>query len=226
MAVIDMIDWAKLQCFIPTIVQDVDTSVVLAVTQTSQPMMQQLIDGLNPSLKQPEDSPHPIAQQLFVDCDLDCLLVKAKASDAQRAESRTFFTPLSQQVPQDLFTRSKLVLAVTQCVEQRNVLMAAFMHQEALELTLKTGFVHYFSRKRQKLWKKGEESGHLQHLVAGSYDLKAHALVLDIRQEGPACHDNYRSCFYRRVNADGTLGIDGLYMAGSRTMTFRIGRII
>ncbi len=228
MAVIDMIDWAGLQCFIPTIVQDVDTSEVLAVTQTSLSRLEDLINGLKVSQgnSSPANVAHPVVHELFVDCDLDCLLVKARATDAQRAESRTFFTPLAQEVPQDLFTRSRLVLAVTRCVEKKNVLMAAFMHQEALELTLSTGLVHYFSRKRQKLWKKGEESGHLQHLVAGSYDLKAHALVLDIRQEGAACHEGYRSCFYRRVNADGTLGIDGQYVLGHRTMGIRVGRII
>lgn len=226
--VFDMINWPKLKGLLPAIVQDVDTSEVLAVTQTSQSGLIDLIDALKVS-RGNDDSrncQYPMVQELFIDCDVDCLLVKARATDLQRAEARNFYMPLEKEVPDNLFTRSKLVLAVTQDVEKRNVLMAAFMNEESMKLTFSTNLVHYFSRSRQKLWKKGEESGHIQHLVAGRYDLKAHALVFDIRQEGPACHDGYRSCFYRRVNEDGTLGIDGQLVLGNRVMGMRVGRII
>lgn len=210
--VAEMLRWGELQGYLPTVVQDINTSEVLAVTRTTQPTFEELIDRwkLRPFEEDPENCSHPIAQELYVDCDVDCLLVKARTSAAQQTECRDFFCLLRQEVPSGLFGRSRLVLAVTQDAERHDVLMAAFMDEAALKLTLSTRFVHYFSRKRQKLWKKGEESGNVQHLVAGRYDLKAHAVVLDIRQEsGAACHEGYRTCFFRRIETDGGLMVVG-----------------
>lgn len=200
------VNWSELQGFLPTIVQDIITSEVLAVTRTTQPIFEDLIERwkFRPFEDDPADCPYPIAQELYMDCDVDCLLVKARASLEQREKFCTFFDPLEQEVPPKLFGKNKLILAVAQDAERRDVLMAAFMDKNALRLTLSTRFVHYFSRTRQKLWKKGEKSGMVQHFVAGRYDLKAHAVVLDIRHEGgAACHKGFRSCFFRRVTDSG-----------------------
>ena len=213
-SVMDMVKWEELKRLLPTVVQDVSTSEVFAVTQTTPLVFRSLVRSLqfgsHGENEDPDEWGRPIEQELYVDCDVDCLLVKARASDTQRTECRTFFHPLGQEVPPELFGKSKLILAVTQDVQRKDVLMAAFMDEVALKLTLSTGFVHYFSRKRQKLWKKGEESGNVQHFIAGRYDLKAHAVVMDNRQEGgAACHEGYRSCFFRRIEPNGSLKVIG-----------------
>lgn len=210
--VTELIRWEELQGHLPTIIQDISTSEVLAVTRTTQETFGDLIQRwrFRPYEVDPEDFPEPILQELYLDCDLDCLLCKAKASLMSQAECRNYFRPLEVGSVPSLFARSRLVLSVAQDIERRDVLMAAFMNKEALERTLATGFVHYFSRKRQKLWKKGEESGHIQRFLGGRYDEKAHAIVLNIRQEGgAACHEGYRTCFFRRIDFDGTLAVIG-----------------
>ena len=98
------------------------------------------------------------------------------------------------------FDEKGLVPAIAQDAAGGEVLMLAYMNREALGLTLATGLCHYFSRSRQKLWKKGESSGHLQHLKEIRYDCDADALLLTIEQVGPACHTGRRSCFYRRLS--------------------------
>ena len=82
--------------------------------------------------------------------------------------------------------------------------MLAWMNAESFAETLATGRAVYFSRSRGRLWRKGEESGHVQ-LVEGVYvDCDADTILLKVRQTGPACHEGYRSCFFRRVTAAGT----------------------
>jgi len=98
------------------------------------------------------------------------------------------------------FDERGLVPAIAQDAAGGEVLMLAYMDREALGLTLATGLCHYFSRSRQKLWKKGESSGHLQHLKEIRYDCDADTLLLKIEQVGPACHTGQRSCFYRRLS--------------------------
>ena len=80
--------------------------------------------------------------------------------------------------------------------------------QCALRETLETGVVHYFSRSRQKLWKKGESSGNTQQVEEIRIDCDQDAVVLRVKQKGPACHAGYRSCFYRTVEKDGTLRLN------------------
>ncbi len=89
-----------------------------------------------------------------------------------------------------------LVPAVAQDAADGTVLMLAWMNEESLRLTLETGFATYWSRSRQKLWKKGETSGHTQEVLAVKYDCDADALLLTVRQTGPACHTGARSCFF------------------------------
>lgn len=101
------------------------------------------------------------------------------------------------------FDANGLITAV--CVESEGgeVLMVAHMNAEALVLTRSTNFAHFWSRSRQKMWKKGETSGHVLELVEMLVDCDQDCLVLRVKPNGPACHTNARSCFYRRVTPDG-----------------------
>jgi phosphoribosyl-AMP cyclohydrolase len=92
-----------------------------------------------------------------------------------------------------------LVAAVVQDAENNEVLMVGYMNREAVDRTLETGRVTYWSRSRQKFWVKGETSGHFQQVVEVRTDCDKDCLLVRVRQEGAACHDGYRSCFYRAV---------------------------
>ena len=92
-----------------------------------------------------------------------------------------------------------LIPAVAQDHESGEVLMVAWMNAQAVARTLETGRVTYWSRSRQAFWVKGETSGHIQELVEMRVDCDRDCLLLLIRQEGPACHTNRRSCFYTAV---------------------------
>ena len=98
-----------------------------------------------------------------------------------------------------------LITAITVDADTNEVLMVAYMNEEAFRLTVETGRVHYWARSRNKLWKKGEESGNMQELVEIRVDCDQDALLVRARQTGPACHEGYRSCFFRSVDKDGTL---------------------
>lgn len=93
-----------------------------------------------------------------------------------------------------------LLPAIVQDAKTLEVLMLAYMDEEAFELTLKTGLAHYYSRSRRKLWKKGEESGHVQRVKEIRIDCDADCLLLLVEQDTAACHTGYVSCFYRDVD--------------------------
>ena len=95
-----------------------------------------------------------------------------------------------------------LIIAVAQDYETNEVLMVAFMNQEALEDTLKTGKAHYYSTSRGKQWMKGESSGNTQEVKEILVDCDADAIILKINQEGAACHEGYRSCFFRELSLE------------------------
>lgn len=95
-----------------------------------------------------------------------------------------------------------LVAAIAQDHQSRQVLMLGWMDRTAITNTLAEGQVCYFSRSRQTYWRKGETSGHTQHLVAMHFDCDGDALLLQVEQHGPACHTNRRSCFYLHVAGD------------------------
>ena len=99
-----------------------------------------------------------------------------------------------------------LLPAIAQDADTGEVLMLAFMSAESFAQTLATGKAVYYSRSRQRLWRKGEESGHEQ-LVRGVFvDCDGDTILLQVEQlGGAACHTGYRSCFFRRVAADGSL---------------------
>ena len=93
---------------------------------------------------------------------------------------------------------NSLVCAVVQDRLSRRVLMVAWMNAEALQRTVVTGFAHYYSRSRQKLWMKGEQSGHRQKVYELRLDCDGDAIVLLVDQQGDiACHTGHTSCFYR-----------------------------
>jgi phosphoribosyl-AMP cyclohydrolase len=96
--------------------------------------------------------------------------------------------------------RNGLIPVVVQDKKNRDVLMVAYANEEAVELTRMTGFAHYYSRSREKIWKKGEESGHFQRVARILVDCDADSLVYEVEQTGAACHTGYPSCFYRTLD--------------------------
>lgn len=108
------------------------------------------------------------------------------------------------------FDANGLVTAIAMEAGSNDLLMLAHMNAEALALTLQTGFAHYWSRSRGKIWKKGETSGEVQRLVELRVDCDQDAIVLLVEQtgRGAACHTGRKSCFYRRVvTTDGTVAL-------------------
>ncbi|KJV32077.1 phosphoribosyl-AMP cyclohydrolase [Aquitalea magnusonii] len=104
-----------------------------------------------------------------------------------------------------------LVTAIAQDSATGRVLMVAWMNRESLQLTADTGIAHYWSRSRQKLWKKGEESGHLQTVDELRLDCDGDVIVMQIRQAGGiACHTGRESCFYRRFENGGWTIVDAV----------------
>ncbi|SEO27785.1 phosphoribosyl-AMP cyclohydrolase [Salinihabitans flavidus] len=97
------------------------------------------------------------------------------------------------------FDSSGLLPAIAQDAASGEVLMLAWMNAESVARTLETGKVTYWSRSRQTFWVKGETSGHLQHLVEMRVDCDRDCLLIFVRQEGPACHTNRRTCFYTAI---------------------------
>ena len=93
----------------------------------------------------------------------------------------------------------ELIPVVVQDAGTRDVLMVAYANAEAVQKTRETGFAHYYSRSRKKLWKKGEESGHVQRVLEIRVDCDEDCLLYLVRQEGAACHTGYLSCFYRTI---------------------------
>jgi len=97
-----------------------------------------------------------------------------------------------------------LAPAIAQDAESGEVLMLAWMNREAYEETLRTKRACYFSRSRNKLWRKGEESGHIQEVKEVLIDCDADTILLKVHQVGgAACHEGYKSCFFRRVEPGG-----------------------
>lgn len=92
--------------------------------------------------------------------------------------------------------------AIAQDYETGEVLMLAYMDEEALRLTRETGKAHYWSRSRGKLWKKGESSGHEQLVKEILIDCDEDTILLKVEQIGGACHTGYRSCFYRTIGGE------------------------
>ena len=93
-----------------------------------------------------------------------------------------------------------LIPVVVQDAKSRDVLMVAYANDEAVGLTRATGYAHYYSRSRRKIWKKGEESGHVQKVLRILVDCDEDCLIYEVEQTGAACHTGYPSCFYRTID--------------------------
>lgn len=101
------------------------------------------------------------------------------------------------------FDANGLIPAIVQQHDSGEVLMLAWMNLHALDETIATGRAVYWSRSRQRLWRKGEASGQVQRIVDVRIDCDGDALLLVVDQQGPACHTGRRSCFYHRIADDG-----------------------
>ncbi|MFY4809576.1 bifunctional phosphoribosyl-AMP cyclohydrolase/phosphoribosyl-ATP diphosphatase HisIE [Aliarcobacter butzleri] len=97
---------------------------------------------------------------------------------------------------------NNLIPVITQDAKTNEVLMLAYMNKEALELTIKTNYAHYFSRSKQRIWKKGESSNHLQEIIEILVDCDNDTLLLKVNQTGVACHTGRKSCFYTNLKTD------------------------
>jgi phosphoribosyl-AMP cyclohydrolase len=110
------------------------------------------------------------------------------------------------------FDANGLIPAIIQDAKTHQVLMMAWMNRGSLEKTIETGKTHFFSRSRNKLWLKGESSGHVQHVKSVRTDCDKDCLLIEVEQVGAACHDGYYSCFYNEYQA----GADGWKTVGRK----------
>lgn len=99
-----------------------------------------------------------------------------------------------------------MVPVIIQDYESGEVLMLAYMNEEAYRISIETGLAHYWSRSKNRIWKKGESSGHIQEIKEVRIDCDSDTILMKVRQVGgAACHEGYRSCFFRRVENDKTV---------------------
>ncbi|MCG3179703.1 MAG: Phosphoribosyl-AMP cyclohydrolase [Phycisphaerae bacterium] len=108
-----------------------------------------------------------------------------------------------EAIGQIKFNEQGLVPAIVQDAENGQVLMMAWMNADSIRDTVRTGKTHFWSRSRKKYWMKGESSGHVQEVVSLHVDCDGDTLLVRARQTGAACHEGYRSCFFRAAGADG-----------------------
>ena len=114
------------------------------------------------------------------------------------------------------FNDKGLIPCIAQDARTRKVLMLAYMNKESLALTEETGYMHYYSRSREQLWKKGETSGHVQQVVSLAYDCDGDTILAQVIQTGAACHTGEYSCFFNELlgeqpESEGAEIIDELY---------------
>ncbi|MBC6497799.1 MAG: phosphoribosyl-AMP cyclohydrolase [Alphaproteobacteria bacterium GM7ARS4] len=110
-------------------------------------------------------------------------------------------TPYLHTMTQPIhFNKDGLIPAIAVDAHTKDVLMMAWMNEQALDLTMQTGYVHYWSRSRKQIWRKGETSQHTQHLERITLDCDGDTLLLHVTQKGVACHTGRPSCFYRLWN--------------------------
>ena len=108
------------------------------------------------------------------------------------------------QIPDGLkYDSNALIAAVVQDAANGEVLMVGYMNREAVQRTIETKRVTFWSRSRQQFWVKGETSGNVQHVIELYVDCDQDCLLVKVEQVGAACHEGYRSCFFRRIAPDG-----------------------
>jgi len=117
----------------------------------------------------------------------------APSASKTELEEGTLFTPK--------FDAQGLIVCITTEASTGTILMVAYMNEQALQLSLRTGIAHYWSRSRGELWRKGDTSGQTQHILEISTDCDQDAILLKVRVDGDgkACHTGRKSCFYRKV---------------------------
>lgn len=101
------------------------------------------------------------------------------------------------------FDANGLIPAIIQEQKTGRVVMMAWMNRASLEDTIRTGKTHFWSRSRQKYWMKGEESGNTQTVKDVAFDCDGDTLLIQVEQNGPACHEGYNSCFFRSIEGSG-----------------------
>ncbi len=111
--------------------------------------------------------------------------------------------PFAELIDRLAFDEAGLLPAIAQDAETGEVLMLAWMNRAALEKTIATGRMTYWSRSRQSFWVKGETSGHFQQVESISFDCDGDAVLCQVRQTGSACHTHRRSCFYLKLDGSG-----------------------
>lgn len=116
------------------------------------------------------------------------------SADKKEIETGTDFNPK--------FNVNGLITAIAQDANTNEILMVAYMNQEAIDTTIRTGIATYYSRSRKKLWKKGEQSGHIQKVQQILVDCDQDCLILKVTVDAGQCHVGYQSCFYRVVKID------------------------
>jgi len=107
------------------------------------------------------------------------------------------------------YDSSGLIPAIVQDVDTGEVLMMAYMNKDSIVDTIRTGKTHFWSRSRQKYWMKGESSGHVQEVVGIYIDCDKDTLLIKARQHGAACHEGYKTCFFRELQKDGQWKVVG-----------------
>lgn len=129
--------------------------------------------------------------RVFMDCDEDAFIIQREGDPVDLSELQINDLPADGLVP---------VIAME---PGGQIMMFAFANREALRLTIQNRYSYYYSRSRDKLWKKGEDSGHVQEITDVLYSPRLKFCVYVIRQKVAACHTGYLSCFYRRLQKDG-----------------------
>jgi phosphoribosyl-AMP cyclohydrolase len=108
---------------------------------------------------------------------------------------------------------SGLLPAIAQDAKTNEILMMAWMNEESFRETMTTGYGTYFSRSRNRLWRKGEESGNRQKVIEVFLDCDRDTILLKVEQVGPACHEGYASCFFRKITNEGLVTVAQRMMA-------------
>tara|TARA_R110001592_G_scaffold363391_1_gene687055 strand:- start:13875 stop:14288 length:414 start_codon:yes stop_codon:yes gene_type:complete len=121
---------------------------------------------------------------------------------ALESHSRHNPLALSEVIDQLAFNEQGLIPVITQDINSKQILMLAWMNTVALQKTISTKRMTYWSRSRQQLWVKGETSGHAQKLITLSLDCDGDAILCQVKQQGAACHTGRQSCFYLKVEAE------------------------
>lgn len=145
-----------------------------------------------------------IVEQLASNCmsRFDHVAPDALFKQLERAAPEDTLPAVATLLAAVRFNTDGLIPAIAQQHDTNEVLMMAWMNREALEETLATQRVCYYSRSRGKLWRKGESSGQQQQLVSAALDCDGDTLLLQVEQTGPACHTGRRSCFYIAVDKE------------------------